>query len=74
MIVKFRNTNAFGDNLYIDDVKITALCVGCTRDIQVVSIDQPRAAECSTDIITGSDSEEQGSCHDHCFQHCIQHR
>lgn len=50
MIVKFRNTNAFGNNLYIDDINITALCIGCTRDIQVVSIDQPRSAECSTDI------------------------
>jgi hypothetical protein len=50
MIVKFRNTNAFGNNLYIDDVNITALCVGCTRDIQVVSIDQPRGAECFPDI------------------------
>ena len=61
MIVKFRNTNAFGNNLYIDDVNITALCVGCTRDIQVVSIDQPRGAECSTDITPGGDGEEQGS-------------
>jgi hypothetical protein len=50
MIVKFRNTNAFGNNLFLDDIKVTALCVGCTRDIQVVSVDQPRSAECSTDI------------------------
>jgi hypothetical protein len=50
MIIKFRNTNAFGNNLYLDDVKVTAACIGCTRDIQVLSIDQPRSAECSTDI------------------------
>ena len=60
MIVKFRNTNAFGDNLYIDDVNITALCVGCTRDIQVVSIDQPRAAECSTDITPAATVRNRG--------------
>ena len=54
MIVKFRNTNAFGNNLYIDDVNITALCVGCTRDLQVVSIDQPRAAECSSNLTPGA--------------------
>src|SRR5204862_7632443 len=60
MIVKFRNTNAFGDNLYVDDVNITALCVGCTRDIQVVSIDQPRAAECSTDITPAATVRNRG--------------
>ena len=60
MIIKFRNTNAFGNNLYIDDVNITALCVGCTRDIQVVSIDQPRGAECSTDIIPGATVKNRG--------------
>jgi hypothetical protein len=60
MIVKFRNTNAFGNNLYIDDVNITALCVGCTRDIQVVSIDQPRGAECPTDITPAATVKNRG--------------
>ena len=60
MIIKFRNTNAFGNNLYIDDVNITALCVGCTRDIQVVSIDQPRGAECSTDITPAATVRNRG--------------
>ena len=60
MIVKFRNTNAFGNNLYIDDVNVTAACVGCTRDIQVVSIDQPRAAECSTDLTPSATVRNRG--------------
>jgi len=60
MIVKFRNTNAFGNNLYIDDVNITAACVGCTRDIQVVSIDEPRSVECSTDIIPAATVKNRG--------------
>jgi hypothetical protein len=60
MIVKFRNTNAFGNNLYIDDINITALCVGCTRDMQLVSIDQPRGAECSTDITPAATVKNRG--------------
>ncbi len=47
MIIKFRNTNAFGNNTYIDDINITAICGSCTRDIQVLSIDKPRGAECA---------------------------
>lgn len=50
MIVKFRNTNAFGNNIYLDDINITAACASCTRDIQVLSISKPRAAECSGDL------------------------
>ncbi|HEY7162114.1 MAG TPA: choice-of-anchor J domain-containing protein, partial [Acidobacteriota bacterium] len=60
MIVKFRNTNAFGNNLYIDDINITAACVGCTRDVQVVSINQPRSAECSTDITPTATVKNRG--------------
>jgi hypothetical protein len=52
MIIKFRNTNAFGNNTYIDDVNITAICGSCTRDLQVLSIDKPRGAECNSTIIT----------------------
>ena len=47
MIIKFRNTNAFGNNTYVDDVNIFAVCASCTRDIQLLSIDKPRFAECS---------------------------
>jgi hypothetical protein len=50
LIVKFRNTNAFGNNLYLDDINITAACPTCTRDIQVLSINKPRAAECASNI------------------------
>ena len=50
MIVKFRNTNAFGNNTYIDDVNIYAVCASCTRDIQVLSIDKPKALECTNNI------------------------
>ena len=60
MIVKFRNTNAFGNNLYIDDVHVTAACVGCTRDVQVVSVDQPRAAECSTNLTPSATVKNRG--------------
>ena len=60
MIIKFRNTNAFGNNLYIDDVNITASCIGCTRDVQLVSIDQPRGAECSTDITPSAIVKNRG--------------
>jgi hypothetical protein len=60
MIVKFRNTNAFGNNLYIDDINITALCAGCTRDVQLVSIDQPRGAECSVDVAPAATVKNRG--------------
>jgi hypothetical protein len=50
MIIKFRNTNAFGNNIFIDDINVSSICASCTRDIEVVSIDKPRGAECETDI------------------------
>lgn len=50
IIVKFRNTNAFGNNTYIDDIDISAICASCTRDLEVISIDKPAGEECSADF------------------------
>jgi hypothetical protein len=60
LIVKFRNTNAFGNNLYLDDVNITAACPTCTRDIQVLSINKPRAAECANNFTPNSTIKNKG--------------
>ncbi len=60
MIVKFRNTNAFGNNIYIDDVKISAICASCTRDLQVISIDNPKGEECTTDITPSATIKNKG--------------
>jgi Secretion system C-terminal sorting domain/Pregnancy-associated plasma protein-A len=38
MIVKFRSTNAFGNNLYLDDISITAPPVAGSRDLEVLSV------------------------------------
>ncbi|MFI5186024.1 MAG: choice-of-anchor J domain-containing protein [Chitinophagales bacterium] len=50
MIVKFRNLNAFGNDLYLDDIDISAICASCTRDLKLVSIDNPKGAECNKNI------------------------
>ena len=60
LIVKFRNTNAFGNNLYLDDVNLTAACPTCTRDIQVLSINKPRAAECANNITPNATIKNKG--------------
>lgn len=60
MIVKFRNTNAFGNNTYVDDINIFAVCPTCTRDIQVLSIDKPRAAECTGSFTPGATVRNRG--------------
>jgi type IX secretion system substrate protein/pregnancy-associated plasma protein-A len=60
LIVKFRNTNAFGNNLYLDDVNIIAACPTCTRDIQVLAISKPRAAECATNIAPNATIKNKG--------------
>ena len=61
MIVKFRNVNAFGNNIYIDDIKISAICSSCTRDLQVVSIDNPRGAECAASITPSATIKNKGA-------------
>ncbi|HMG67611.1 MAG TPA: choice-of-anchor J domain-containing protein, partial [Chitinophagaceae bacterium] len=60
MIVKFRNTNAFGNDLYLDDINISAICASCTRDLQVVSIDNPRGEECNTSITPTATIKNKG--------------
>jgi len=60
LIVKFRNTNAFGNNLYLDDVNITAACPTCTRDIQLLSINKPRGAECANNITPNATIKNKG--------------
>jgi hypothetical protein len=61
MIVKFRNTNAFGNNIYIDDVNISAICAGCTRDLQVLSIENPKGEVCTTDITPSAIIKNRGA-------------
>jgi hypothetical protein len=60
LIVKFRNTNAFGNNLYLDDVNITTACPTCTRDIQILSINKPRGAECTNNITPNATIKNKG--------------
>ncbi|HEY1871628.1 MAG TPA: choice-of-anchor J domain-containing protein, partial [Chitinophagaceae bacterium] len=60
LIVKFRNTNAFGNNIYLDDINIAAICPTCTRDLQVVSIDNPRGFECSANITPSATIKNKG--------------
>lgn len=50
MIIKFRNTNAFGNNLFVDDINVSAICPSCTRDIEIVSVNDPRGVECATTV------------------------
>ncbi|HET9823718.1 MAG TPA: choice-of-anchor J domain-containing protein [Chitinophagaceae bacterium] len=60
MIVKFRNTNAFGNNIYLDDINITSACASCTRDVQVLSINKPRGAECASNITPNATIKNKG--------------
>jgi type IX secretion system substrate protein/pregnancy-associated plasma protein-A/CARDB protein len=60
LIVKFRNTNAFGNNLYLDDVNIAAACPTCTRDIQVLYVNKPRGAECANNITPNATIKNKG--------------
>ena len=60
MIVKFRNVNSYGNDLYLDDVDISAICASCTRDVEVVSIDNPRGAECTTSITPSATIKNKG--------------
>jgi hypothetical protein len=60
MIIKFRNTNAFGNNTYIDDITVAAICGSCTRDLQVLSIDKPRGAECTNSFIPNATIKNKG--------------
>ena len=60
LIVKFRNVNAFGNNIFLDDINILAICASCTRDLEVTSIDNPRAAECTSDITPSATIKNKG--------------
>ena len=60
LIIKFRNTNANGNNLYLDDINIAAICPTCTRDIQVLSIDNPRGFECTANINPSATIKNKG--------------
>ncbi len=60
LVVKFRNVNAFGNNIYLDDISITSICATCTRDLEVTSIDTPRDAECSSNIVPSATIKNLG--------------
>ncbi len=60
MIVKFRNVNAYGNNIYLDDIDISAICASCTRDLQVLSIENPRGAECTSSITPSATIKNKG--------------
>ncbi len=47
LLVAFRNTNDFGNNIFIDNVNIIPLF---RRDLRLVSINTPSAVTCSTSI------------------------
>jgi hypothetical protein len=47
VLIAFRNTNGFGNNIFIDNVNIVPLY---KRDLQLVSINQPTAITCTTTI------------------------
>src|SRR5205814_1340168 len=42
MIIKFRNTNANGNNTFIDDINVSAPIIPYNRDLSIVSIDKPK--------------------------------
>ncbi|MDQ3278404.1 MAG: choice-of-anchor J domain-containing protein [Bacteroidota bacterium] len=46
--VVFRNTNDFGNNIFIDNINVTAVY---KRDIQLVSVQQPGRLLCSPSVI-----------------------
>ena len=60
IIVAFRNTNRFGNNIFLDNINIAKPAPG---DLQLVSIDQPAAIICTSSVTpvvtvknTGSES------------------
>ncbi|HEV8284303.1 MAG TPA: choice-of-anchor J domain-containing protein [Chitinophagaceae bacterium] len=61
MIIKFRNTTAFGNNTYIDDINISAICASCTRDLQILSIDKPRGVECINNFTPAATVKNKGA-------------
>lgn len=47
VLIAFRNTNDYGNNIFIDNVNIVPLF---RRDLQVLSINQPASLSCSTSL------------------------
>jgi len=45
LVVGYRNKNGFGNNMFLDNINISALF---KRDLQVVSVDRPKGLECTT--------------------------
>jgi hypothetical protein len=50
MIIKFRNTNANGNNTFLDDISISAPIIPYNRDLSIVSIDKPKFVECNGNL------------------------
>src|SRR4030095_1676329 len=44
-VVGYRNKNGYGNNMFLDNINISALF---KRDLQVVSVDRPKGLECTT--------------------------
>ncbi|HEY2720232.1 MAG TPA: choice-of-anchor J domain-containing protein, partial [Chitinophagaceae bacterium] len=60
LIIKFRNLDSYGNDIYIDDIDISAICASCTRDLEVESISHPRGAECSGDVTSSATIKNKG--------------
>ena len=61
MIIRFRNLNAHGNNLYIDDINVSAPVIVYNRDLAIVSIDKPAFVECNTNLTAQATVKNKGS-------------
>jgi Secretion system C-terminal sorting domain/Pregnancy-associated plasma protein-A/CARDB len=61
MIIKFRNTNAFGNNTFIDDITVAPPPVIYNRDLTVISIDKPGFVECNGNLTAQATVKNKGT-------------
>lgn len=57
-LIAFRNTNAYGNNIFIDNVNITPLF---KRDLQLLSLNQPGTVTCASNITPSVTVKNSGS-------------
>jgi len=61
IIIKFRNLNAHGNNLFIDDINVSIPVVVYNRDLAIISIDKPAFVECNTNLTAQATVKNKGT-------------
>lgn len=58
LLVAFRNTNRYGNNIFLDNINITAIY---NRDIQLATVNKPSDIECSSNFTPSVTVKNAGS-------------